>query len=132
MLFLSASLVLPVGCPPSSPDLMAEPRPVLADVPVPEGFSLDMGKSRSVSNASGTRFVNHCYKGNKNPISVVRFYEKQMPIYGWAEPNTILAGGRTTTDYVKGQENCRISIYGETWDTIVEVTIHPAGSSPAK
>ncbi len=74
--------------------------------------------------------MDHRYKGSDEPTAVVRFYERQMPINGWKQPNKLLVQGRTTMDYVKGREKCRISIYAGTWKTIIEITIFPS-SAPA-
>ena len=132
MVLLSASLLLLCGCPAKSMDLMAKPSTDMADIPLPTGFTRDVDRSHSFSNESGLRYVDHRYKGSAEPTAVVRFYVRQMPISGWKEPNKLLVQGRTTMDYVKGREKCRISIYGGTWNTVIEITIFPSGASPTR
>ena len=124
---LFAGLLLVGACAPKSMDLLAQPRPNMSDMPIPEGFSMDVDRSHSYTNESGLRYVNHRYKGNEMPLAVVRFYEKQMPINGWKEPNKLLVQGRTTLDYVKGREKCRITVYDTIWNTILQVTIYQTG-----
>lgn len=99
------------GCATSqSGPMMAQPRSLISDVPMPLGFKMKELRSRSWISGS-LRFVDHLYYGNGDRITVVDFFEKQMPVNGWAALYKQFAQGRSTLDFAKGGENCRITVY---------------------
>ncbi len=52
--------------------LIAQVQPPLPDLPVPVGFKLEEGKSRSFE-AAGPRYIDHTYKGRADKFAVKRF-----------------------------------------------------------
>ncbi len=98
------------GCQASKGPMMAQARSPIPDVPLPLGFSLKELRSRSWSSGS-LRFVDHLYYGKGDRVVTMDFFEKQMPVNGWTPICEQFTQGRSTLDYAKGNENCRITVY---------------------
>jgi hypothetical protein len=94
----------------AAPDLVAQSRPPIPDVPMPVGFELDQGKSRNFA-AAGQRYVDHLYKGGSDKYAVARFYKRQMPVSRWTLVTDMFAQGNITLDFEKQTERCRITVY---------------------
>lgn len=95
-------------------ELKPQAKPVIADVPWPEGFSYDEAKSRSDS-AAGSRFIDHHYKGSISKYDVQRFYEKQMPANQWAPVRNWVLGGDILMYFRKGNEFCMVTVTDGAW-----------------
>lgn len=93
-------------------ELQGQARTHMPDVPVPVGFKLVDDRSRSYKNNTGLRWVDYLYKGRKNKLDVIAFYEKQMPSYQWTPQLTQSVQGRTALDFTKEHERCRITVFG--------------------
>jgi len=121
---LSASLAATaLGCngtqkanrPPESnrvapiPELRAQARPPIPDLPVPVGFRLDEGKSRTFE-AGGARYIDHVYRGGSDKFTVARFFKKQMQISRWTLMTSMFVQGDIRLDFEKGAERCSITI----------------------
>jgi len=83
----------------------------IADVPIPMGFSLDEGHSRSFA-AAGTRYIDHVYEGKADKFAVARFYKNQMPRSRWVLVTDMFVQGEVKMDFEKQTEKCRIVISG--------------------
>lgn len=101
-------LALATGCQQPS-ELRPQARPVIADVPWPEGFVYDEAKSQSHS-VSGGRTIDHLYKGRANKYEVLRFYQKQMTTNQWTLVREAQMQGDVLMDFDKGNERCTIII----------------------
>jgi|GEM_PF-2387584 len=85
---LAASTAL-LGCkaferqPAGDERLAAEQRPVVADIPVPAGFKMDL-KHTFYNSTSGIRTGYVTYGGRGEAAQLVEFFKDNMPISGWA------------------------------------------------
>ncbi len=109
-------LVAAYGCTTAeknpSGELQAKARTHVTDVPVPNGFDLEEKRSRSYKNQGGLRWVDYLYEGRAEKFDIIRFYEKQMPVYHWDPQTTQTAQGQTSLDFTKEHERCRITVSG--------------------
>jgi len=114
-------------------ELVAMARPPIADVPVPTGFELEAGRSRSVAE-HGVRWVDHSYLGTSSRYAVSRFYRRQMPVNRWELVSDRFRQGTVYLDFRRDTETCRIVIGDGTWlkGTRIQATILPSGQSPAE
>jgi len=89
--------------------MIAKARPPIPDMPVPIGFHLDEGRSRSFA-AGGYRHVDHVYKGSGDKWAVAWFYKRQMPINRWELTTDLFAQGDIWLEFEKQTERCKIVI----------------------
>lgn len=142
LILVAVALIVVGGCyqPPRSSrsmnldgqplDLVAEPKPLIADLPVPDGFTIDEDRSRSFASA-GTRWVDYVYAGGADKHSVGRFYKRQMPICRWALVTDMFTQGEIQLIFEKEGESCCIKINGS--GTVrIAVTIWPKGRGTLK
>jgi len=108
--------------------LIAQSRPPIPDLPIPVGFSLNEGKSRSFA-AAGARYVDHVYDGSDNKFAVARFYKRQMPINRWTLVTDMFVQGDIMLDFEKELERCRIIIAdgGMFNPTVIKVQLWTSG-----
>jgi len=108
--------------------LIAQSRPPIPDLPMPVGFSLNQGKSRSFA-AAGARYVDHVYDGSDNKFAVARFYKRQMPVNRWALVTDMFVQGDIMLDFEKEIERCRIIIAdgGMFNPTVIKVQLWTSG-----
>jgi hypothetical protein len=103
-----------VGCAssngPSGP-LSPSSRPYLADIPLPEGFTLADRSSEDWS-ARTIRFVRHRYLGRGDRQAARAFYRRQMPLVRWTPICESSANGRHELSFRRAKETCRITIDG--------------------
>lgn len=106
--------------------IMAQARSPIPDVPLPSGFKMKERYSRNMTSGP-SRFVDHLYYGKADRVTVVDFFEKQMPVNGWAALSNNFTQGRSSLDFAKGSENCSISVYKNSrfGSTYVEILIAP-------
>jgi hypothetical protein len=97
------------GCQGKSGDLKPQAKPVIADVPWPEGFSYDDSRSRSFT-AAGTRYIDHLYKGRQDKYEALLFYKRYMPANQWTQVREANLQGDVLLDFDKGNERCSITI----------------------
>jgi len=90
-------------------ELRAQARPPIPDLPVPIGFRLDEGKSRTFE-AGGARYIDHVYRGGADKFTVARFFKKQMQISRWTLMASMFVQGNIRLDFEKGAERCSITI----------------------
>jgi len=90
--------------------LNPSPKFYVADIPLPEGFRIvdPLGESR----ATGTRrlYLRHVYEGQGDHYSVRDFYEREMPLFGWAKVSDGNVGGLITIRFEKASESCTAEI----------------------
>ena len=91
------------------PELRAQARPPIPDLPVPIGYRLDEGKSRTFE-AGGARYIDHVYRGGADKFTVARFFKKQMQISRWVLMTSMFVQGDIRLDFEKGAERCSITI----------------------
>jgi len=103
-------------------DLVGSARPLIPDVPVPIGFSLDESQSRNYTIGSG-RIIDHTYRGRADKIAVKQFYERQMVVQRWSLVSAMFVTGDVTMDFEKENERCHIVITRGSWLHPVEVKI---------
>ncbi len=110
----------------ASEKLVADADRRLADVPVPLGAHFKAGSSKSYETGSRRR-VDHNYGIWAKKSVVRRFYEDNMPVYGWELTNSIVDQGAYHLSYKKGRESCRVSIGPTNWclQTRIEITVQP-------
>ena len=91
--------------------MWAQKRPPIADLPIPVGFKLNEGQSRSFA-AAGARYVDHLYKGKGDKFAVARFYKSQMPRNRWVLVTDMFIQGEVVLDFEKETERCRVVLSG--------------------
>jgi hypothetical protein len=91
------------------PELAAQARPPILDLPVPVGFSMDERRSRDFA-AAGARYVDHVYKGRSDKFAVGRFYKRNMPRSRWVLVTDMFVQGDIMLDFEKQTERCRIIV----------------------
>jgi hypothetical protein len=108
----------------ASPELVAQDRPPIADVPIPTGFSLNERLSHNFS-AAGLRNVEHMYDGSSDRFAVGRFFIRQMPIARWVLVSDLYAEGVRTLEFEKeGRgERCHVIIEKGPWFVSTRVTV---------
>lgn len=113
------------------PELVAQARPPIPDLPVPVGFDLDEERSRNLAVA-GLRWVDHLYKGKRDRFAVARFYKRQMPIERWTLVKDMFAQGSIELDFVKESERCEVTCRkGDLWHpTYIKIEVWTAGRVP--
>ncbi|MDH3584222.1 MAG: hypothetical protein OER86_08405 [Phycisphaerae bacterium] len=88
---------------------MASSRTPVADIPVPVGFEMVEPISRNYLT-SGSRIVDHTYRGKGDKLVVKNFYLKHMPIKGWTIRRLQMVRGIYRLNCEKGQETCDVTI----------------------
>ena len=64
--------------------LIPRKEPSLADLSVPLHFKQDTKQSfMLVEPPPGSRYHSYCYRGEAFVSDVIRFFESEMPLYGW-------------------------------------------------
>ena len=113
-------------------ELIAQARPPIADLPVPVGFDLDEGRSRSFE-AAGARYIDHVYRGRGSKFDVKRFYERHMPTNRWSLVTDMFIRGDIKIDFEKQTEKCRVEVFeGGFWSaTEIRVAVWTSGPLPA-
>ena len=130
ILFAMAAVFL-AGCSRSSPQTMLAPglNPPVADVPIPDGFHIQLHKSSfTVIPVSNLRLVNQVYKGSDPRLSVARFYTHYMPSDGWALQQETQGPEGIMEYFSKPPESCTITIKRSWFHTYVYVVIAPTAT----
>lgn len=100
------------GCkkgPPGPTVVEARAQPYVSDIPVPEKFVLDRGKSDH-SYTEGKRRVKHYYMGSEDPQVIRNFYYQNMPTGEWKLVDETLHAGVFTLKYRKFEEVAEVRI----------------------
>jgi len=95
-------------------ELAAQANPPVFDLPVPKGFKLDEGNSRSFDSGAA-RFVDHVYLGSASKFAVARFYKKVMVSKGWIFVNETFSLGKLSLRFEKPGERCWVFITPGSW-----------------
>lgn len=100
----------------SNPGMELAPiaNPPLADLPVPSGFEIDEGASRSFDSGVA-RLVDHLYWGSGSKFAVARFYKKAMVARRWRFINETFSLGEQTLQFKRPGESCRVRITPGNW-----------------
>lgn len=108
--------------------LIPDAKSPISDVPVPAGFAMKGDSTSQVISASSLRVVNHRYTGSDDWLEVVTFYKAQMPTREWTfVDQTQAAGKEIVLHFSKRNEDCRITVTKETFDTQIRIKIDPIG-----
>ncbi|MFQ5672787.1 MAG: hypothetical protein ACE5G9_06820 [Nitrospinales bacterium] len=95
------------------------------DVPVPESFEFNRGKSFIYEAGSGTVKVGHLFfSGWPKLDKVITFYQNEMVNKGWKLVQTI-EREITTLQYEKEGLVCRVTLEASLGKTIIEIVIGP-------
>jgi hypothetical protein len=112
-------------------ELVAQLKPPVPDIPLPLGFDIDQGNSRS-SAGGGFRLVDYKFDGRPDKWAVGRFYKRQMPANRWTLETDNMIGGSIYLLFTNGKEYCNIVISDNPWwklfkPTRIALDIHPSG-----
>jgi hypothetical protein len=113
--------------PPTAPPPVSR----IPDVPVPVGFKFDAGQSNDRIGGD-VRVVVHTYKGGLGSMNVAEtceWYRQSMPGNGWQKMEESFSDKCHRFLFVKGNENCWISIWDD-WGTKILIQIFPKGAKP--
>lgn len=94
------------------------------DILVPKALSIDSGKSFVMSTSGLTAGV-LSLKGRVEVHSLLEFFEKRMPMDGWALENKFRAL-RSMLLFTKQNRNCVITIDEGRFNTLVEIWVAPS------
>ncbi len=103
--------------------LVADPNPLIPDVPMPVGF-----KALNESNwryDGRVRVVNHIYQGHAKPGDAVAFYQRTLPGHDWLMVDMQGVGESTILRYTKGPEQLSVSAE-DSWG-VATITIEMQG-----
>jgi hypothetical protein len=116
------------GCSQNTQSLVpSAPNPPVADVPIPLGMHIDLGRSQSTYvPGSGVRLVNELYTGSVPRLSVARFFLHNMPDYKWKMQEERQGPSEISLDFIKHHEECVITIKRGWFSTHCYVLITPA------
>jgi len=126
------TLALPTltGCSQDQPVPPAAANPPIADVPIPDGMTIDLSQSQStVVPGSNLRLVNHVYTGSVDQLAATRFFQQELPKNGWQYVEETQNPEGITLFFTKGRENLTITISHSWFTTTAYVSIAPAGAS---
>ncbi len=123
---MAAVAMLAGGCANQNAGLVGMPSPILQDIPIPTDFKIVNDRSRSWTDGT-LRFADLLYKGRADSTAIQKFYSQQMPTCHWIAQTEMFAQGRSTMDYVKSGEKCRVTVYkeGVFGETYIQVAIWP-------
>lgn len=126
-LFTVLGVCLLVGCAANSSDarrgrgftgwarLVAHPRPVEPDIPLPVGFRLVDRASEDHRSAGFQRlYLRHEYEGKADKHAIRSFYREQMPLARWRLLSDANVKGDFSMRFEKGTESCTIQITDRT------------------
>lgn len=106
----------------------------VSDVPVPEGFRLNEGKSHAQVTAR-SRQIDHLYEGDEALTAVRNFYIEQMPQSDWKSDTEELNDGVYQLHFAKAKEKCQVQISrggGLFNPTQIRVQINASANAAAK
>ncbi len=91
--------------------LVADPRPLEPDIPLPVGFRLVDRASEDHRSAGFQRlYLRHEYVGKANKYAIRSFYREQMPLARWRLLSDANVKGDFSMRFEKGTESCTIQI----------------------
>ena len=91
--------------------MVADPRPVEADIPLPVGFRLVDRASEDHRSAGFQRlYLRHEYAGQADKHAIRGFYREQMPLARWRLLSDANVKGDFSMRFEKGTESCTIQI----------------------
>lgn len=107
-------VALTCGCSAAGPagqvrPVKPSPHPYVADIPLPEGFTL-VDKSSEEWAAGPIRYLRHRYRGRRSREAVRRFYRKEMPLVRWAPASESSIEGRCRMTFERAGETCAVTI----------------------
>ncbi len=105
--------------------LVADPNPLIPDVPMPVGF-------KAVASQSHWRFdgrvrvVHHVYQGHAKQGDAVEFYQRTLPDFQWTMVDIQSVGDATALRFVKGPEQMSVAT-SQGWSGVTTITIDIQG-----
>ena len=109
--------------------LAASKRLVIPDVPVPDGFKMDLKFSDWRNSSGGLRTGYALYTGRASLPALVEFYKDNMPISGWAMIDESGTSGSYILRYEKGSEKVDVKVTPGGIYTDIMVSFWPRGST---
>jgi len=100
---------------------------VIPDVPMPEGFTMDLNRSyynASSTSGSSTRNGLLTFTGKAEPIDLLGFFRDNMPVSGWVLKKESSNFGEYILHFQKGVEAADIRITPGQFNTDVTVSLH--------
>jgi hypothetical protein len=102
--------------------------PVIPDVPVPQGFSMDINRSYYNSNAAGRSGL-ITYTGKADAVEILSFFRDNMPVSGWVPNGEATDFGTYILHFHKGVEAADVRIIPGRFNTDIMVSLHKRSGS---
>lgn len=96
---------------------------VIPDLPIPEGFSMDLNRSY-YNSGKGTRTGLLTYTGQAETVELLSFFRDNMPVSGWTLKKESSDFGSYVLHYVKNAEAADVRIVPGRFTTDVTVSLH--------
>ncbi len=93
------------------------------DIPVPQGFTMDLNRSY-FNSSGGARRGLLTYTGKAQTSDIVTFFRDNMPVSGWVLKKDSADFGSLSLHFVKGAEAADIRIVPGSFNTDVTVSVH--------
>lgn len=104
--------------------------PLLANVPLPNGFELVDDRSR-VSSSGGVRFAQCEFVGKAPRGNVLEFFKEYMPTGGWQLRDERLIAGVYELRYDSEREKCDVRLRQDGSKTHIDIDLRPMSDAPA-
>lgn len=97
--------------------------PVVRDIPVPEGFTMDVNRSY-YNTSAGQRSGLLTYTGKAEAVDLLGFFRDNMPVSGWTLKKESSDFGSYILHFQKAAEAADVRITPGTFNTDVTVSLH--------
>ena len=112
-------VLLLTGCASSPPQ---QQRSEFEDIPVPEGLTLDLGKSTIIESPS-VKAARLLYKGRVEPESLAVAFRTTLEANGWRNLSSMTSASKGITQvYEKAGNSLQVMIYEGIYYTWVELS----------
>ena len=104
--------------------LVVAREPIVTDIPVPEGFKMDLQRSFYYAPTAGSPRVGKLtYTGRAQTPELITFFRENMPVSGWAMKNEAGTFGSYVLYFEKGTETAQVSVTPYRFNTDVTVQL---------
>jgi len=104
---------------------------VIADVPVPSGYRIDMSRTY-YSSSGGTRVGHLVYTGQSDFPTLLEFFRENMPISGWTLVKESSISGSYLLHFEKPSESAVVTVTPGRFQTDLSVDLSPKGGRSVK